>query len=233
MTLEEIERWCHREMAAPDGLPIHQRAVAILDLVRSAKSPPWLADAAEALGEVRPEDGAPLALNWTQVIEAIHELREDQDHWKRRAEAAEYALAAYLCPKCSTCLTPQELSHTMCRKCAEKDMAKKLGAGLLDLPGGGRKRRQAMKTEPPFTETELAAWLKWESATAAVEAAWEAAAAAWGTWVETPEMPDAKWQTAAEAWATWLAAVEAAKTAWVEAAEARAEKMRAKAGGAE
>ena len=24
--------------------------------------------------------------------------------------------------------------HTMCRKCAEKDMAKRLGAGLLDLP---------------------------------------------------------------------------------------------------
>ena len=58
----------------------------------AALYPPWLADAAEALGEVRPEDGAPLALNWTQVIAAIHELREDRDHWKLRAERAEYAL---------------------------------------------------------------------------------------------------------------------------------------------
>ena len=38
-------------------------------------------------------DSAPLALNWTQIIEAIHELREDRDHWKLRAERAEYALA--------------------------------------------------------------------------------------------------------------------------------------------
>ena len=64
----------------------------------SAPEPPWLADAAEALGEVRPEDGAPLALNWTQVIAAIHELREDRDHWKLRAESAEYALAPYASP---------------------------------------------------------------------------------------------------------------------------------------
>jgi hypothetical protein len=58
------------------------------------------------------------------------ELREDRDYWKKRAESAEYALAPYLCPKCSTCLTPLELGHTMCRKCAEKDMAKR----LLGLP---------------------------------------------------------------------------------------------------
>ena len=100
----------------------------------AGKGPPWLSDAAAALGEVRPDDGAPLALNWTQVINAIHELREDRDHWKKRAESAEYALGPYLCPKCQTCLAPQEIGHTMCRKCAEKDMAKRLGAGLLDLP---------------------------------------------------------------------------------------------------
>lgn len=47
---------------------------------RKASAPSWLGDAAEALGEVRLEDGAPLALNWTQVIAAIHELREDRDH---------------------------------------------------------------------------------------------------------------------------------------------------------
>ena len=83
----------------------------------SASEPPWLADAAEALGEVRPEDSAPLALNWTQVIEAIHELREGREHWKKRAESAEYALGPYICPLCSMCLSPQELGYTMCRKC--------------------------------------------------------------------------------------------------------------------
>ena len=116
-----------------------QRAVVALEseieaFERRASAPSWLGDAAEALGEVRPDDGAPLALNWTQVITAIHELREDRDHWKKRAESAEYALGPYLCPKCQKCLTPQELDHTMCRACAEKDMAKRLGAGLLDLP---------------------------------------------------------------------------------------------------
>ena len=109
-----------------------EREIEAIEIRHAA--PPWLADAAEALGEVRPEDGAPLALNWTQVIDAIHELREDRDHWKKRAESAEYALGPYLCPKCQKCLTPQELDHTMCRACAEKDMAKRLGAGLLDLP---------------------------------------------------------------------------------------------------
>ena len=49
----------------------------------------FLADAAEALGAVRPEDGAPRALNWTQVIDAIRELREDRDRGNLRAERAE------------------------------------------------------------------------------------------------------------------------------------------------
>ena len=44
------------------------------------------------------------------------------------------SVGPYLCPKCKTCLSPKELGHIMCRKCAEKDMAKRLGAGLLDLP---------------------------------------------------------------------------------------------------
>ena len=66
-----------------------------------------------------------------QIVRA---LEEDRDHWKQRAESAEYALAPYLCPKCATCLSPQEIGHIMCRKCAEKDMAERLGAGLLDLP---------------------------------------------------------------------------------------------------
>lgn len=57
---------------------------------KEEQSPPWLADAAEALGEVRPSDGAPLALNWTQVIEAIRDMREERDEWKLRAEQSEH-----------------------------------------------------------------------------------------------------------------------------------------------
>ena len=51
-----------------------------------------LADIAEALGEVRETDGAPWALSWEQVVDAIHEMREERDEWKRRAESAESAL---------------------------------------------------------------------------------------------------------------------------------------------
>lgn len=47
--------------------------------VAAGKGPPWLSDAAEALGEVRPSDGAPNALNWTQLLQRIRELREDRD----------------------------------------------------------------------------------------------------------------------------------------------------------
>lgn len=39
-----------------------------------------------------------------------------------------------VCPLCSKCLLPHELGHTMCRECAEKDMAQRLGAGVLGLP---------------------------------------------------------------------------------------------------
>ena len=61
------------------GVPMYARGRAILALVNAADAPPWLADAAEALGECRSEDGAPLALNWTQVIHGIRDLREDRD----------------------------------------------------------------------------------------------------------------------------------------------------------
>jgi hypothetical protein len=52
---------------------------AVDEIAVRVTAPPWLSDAAEALGEVRPDDGAPLALNWTQVIQRILDLREDQD----------------------------------------------------------------------------------------------------------------------------------------------------------
>ena len=59
----------------------------------------------------------------------IHTLQDESDEWKKRAESAEYALAPYLCPECKTCLSPKEIGHTMCRKCAEKDMCSR-GAGV-------------------------------------------------------------------------------------------------------
>ena len=90
----------------------------------------WMADMAEVLEHVRHEDGGPKLLTPDVLLGLVNELREDRDHWKLRAERAEYALGPYLCPKCQKCLTPQELDHTMCRACAEK----RLGAGLLDLP---------------------------------------------------------------------------------------------------
>ena len=39
-----------------------------------------------------------------------------------------------VCPTCSTCLSPQEVDHTLGRTCAEKDIVKMPGGGLLDLP---------------------------------------------------------------------------------------------------
>lgn len=41
--------------------------------------PSWLSDAAEALGE----DGGPLALDWTQVIEGIRDLRQQRNSWRQ------------------------------------------------------------------------------------------------------------------------------------------------------
>lgn len=89
MNNQDVRKWCHEEMRASADSPMYARGRAILALVNAADAPPWLADASEALGEVRPDDGAPLALNWTQVIDAIHDLRDDRDYWKTRAEAFE------------------------------------------------------------------------------------------------------------------------------------------------
>ena len=90
MTHEEIESWCYNEMRAPIDSDMYRRGKAILALVRLAAAPPWLGDAAEALGEVRKFDGAPLAMTWAQTLEAIRELREERDEWQLRAEQSEY-----------------------------------------------------------------------------------------------------------------------------------------------
>jgi hypothetical protein len=50
--------------------------------------PPWLNDAAKALGEVTPQ-GEPLALNWTQVINAIHNLRNERNELIQQVEDLE------------------------------------------------------------------------------------------------------------------------------------------------
>ena len=87
MADETIRDWCHSEMRAHVHSDRHRRAKAILALVDNAVAPPWLADAAKALGMVRPIDGAPLALNWTQVLAAIRELRDERDGWKANCES--------------------------------------------------------------------------------------------------------------------------------------------------
>jgi hypothetical protein len=59
--------------------------------VRDATSPPWLAEAATALGMVR-RDGVPLALNWTQMLEAIRGMRAERDALRKRVKLASHAL---------------------------------------------------------------------------------------------------------------------------------------------
>jgi len=56
-TYEELRAWCHGEMRAVSDTVIHKRAVAILKLLDAATMPPWLADAAEALGDNTPDRG--------------------------------------------------------------------------------------------------------------------------------------------------------------------------------
>ena len=69
--------WCDdHQPSGPHG--IHYQAHG---------APPWLADAAEALGRVRPSDGAPLALNWNQVLQEIRDLRDERDGWKANCES--------------------------------------------------------------------------------------------------------------------------------------------------
>jgi hypothetical protein len=74
-------------------------------------------------------------LDGTDALHLEHALQiteRERDEWKKRAESAEYALAPYLCPECKTCLSPKEIGHTMCRKCAEKS-AKEEESVLADL----------------------------------------------------------------------------------------------------
>lgn len=82
---------CGGDSSAATVSARRERAVAALEReietieIRHV-APPWLSDVAEALGIVRPSDGAPLALNWTQALEEIRDLLDDRDHWKKRAE---------------------------------------------------------------------------------------------------------------------------------------------------
>jgi hypothetical protein len=52
----------------------------------------WMADMADALEHIRHEDGGPKLLKPDVLLGLVNELREDRDHWKKRAESAEYAL---------------------------------------------------------------------------------------------------------------------------------------------
>lgn len=50
-----------------------------------------------------------------------------------RARHWDAEIATTVCPQCKTRLAPKEIGHSLCRACASKDLAKKLGAGLLNL----------------------------------------------------------------------------------------------------
>ena len=52
----------------------------------------WLAEMAEILEHVRHEDSAPLRLTPKILLELVGALREEKDHWQKRAEAAEFSL---------------------------------------------------------------------------------------------------------------------------------------------
>ena len=53
----------------------------------------WMADMADALEHIRHEDGGPKLLKPDVLLGLVNELREDRDHWKLRAEQAEYVHA--------------------------------------------------------------------------------------------------------------------------------------------
>lgn len=98
MSYEDIKRWCHSEMRAPADSDIYRRAKTILVAIESASAPTWLSDVAEALGMVRP-DGAPLALNWTQAIDGIRDLRAERDECREEIRQACIALADGFVPE--------------------------------------------------------------------------------------------------------------------------------------
>lgn len=61
-------------------------AAEALDAAKVYAAPPWLSDVAEALGMVRPCDGAPLALNWNQALEEIRNQKADREEARRDLE---------------------------------------------------------------------------------------------------------------------------------------------------
>lgn len=115
---------CGGDSSAATVSARRERAVAALEReietieIRHA-APPWLSDAAEALGMVRQSDGAPLALNWTQALEEIRDLLDDRDHWKKRAEQAEYALDLPKCRHCGCLVTAHAVDDEERRQCLD------------------------------------------------------------------------------------------------------------------
>jgi hypothetical protein len=133
-TAQRIDIWervheyvaaCGGDSSAATVSARRERAVAALERCVEAVeyqapvAPPWLSDVAEALGLVRPSDGAPLALNWTQALEEIRDLRDDRDHWKKRAEQAEYAIDLPRCKHCGCLVTAHAVDDEERRQCLD------------------------------------------------------------------------------------------------------------------
>ena len=74
-------------------LDIAARIVRLVEQADASHGPAWLADAAAALGECAP-DGTPLALTWTQVLDAIRAQGREITALMLRAESAEDAREA-------------------------------------------------------------------------------------------------------------------------------------------
>lgn len=75
--------WCDKELREqPPESQAYRRAQLIMGLFHRIVPAKYLADAAEALGDVKPSDGTPNKIRWDQVIAGINELREDRDFWK-------------------------------------------------------------------------------------------------------------------------------------------------------
>lgn len=94
----KLEPYYSRHVNAMTEEQLHSKSAIAEQLAARDKKidellagPPWLAEAAEALGQVQP-DGKPLALNWTQVLEEIRRLRTEEEESKATVKRLSVAM---------------------------------------------------------------------------------------------------------------------------------------------